>query len=228
MNNKQLKKELMATVELDSLSKEEKAQLMRELREQQKADKAAKEAEKSAYVEIREQLVRSKFTKLQALSEQISELKREIFEDSKSLIELKESALQVKLGRHTDKFTTKDGSISINLGRRTTEAWDDTVDAGIEKVQQFIKNMARDDNSATLVETILRLLAKDQKGVLRASKVLELSKLAEKIDDEEFIEGINIIKNAYRPQESCRFIEVKYKNDEGKLKSLPLSMSSVD
>lgn len=228
MNNNQLKTELMSTVDLNSLSKEDKEQLRKELRAQEKAEKKAKEAEKVAYVGLKEQFVHSKFSKLQALSEQISSLKKEIFNDAKSLIELKESALSVKLGRHTDKFTCKDGSISINLGSRTTEAWDDTVDNGIEMIKIYLRNLAVDDNSATLVETIMSLLSKDNKGVLRADKVLQLQQMANKIDNEDFTAGIEIIRDAYRPQESCRFIEVRYRDEEGKQQSLPLSISSVD
>lgn len=43
------------------------------------------------------------------------------------------------------------------------------------------------------------LLSKDRKGNLKAQKVLELEKLAVKSGDEDFLDGIKIIKDAYRP-----------------------------
>ena len=43
-------------------------------------------------------------------------------------------------------------------------------------VKEYIKTMAKDENSANLVDTVMSLLAKDRKGALKANKVLELEK----------------------------------------------------
>ena len=107
------------------------------------------------------------------------------------------------------------------------EGWDDTVEVGIDKVKAYLKTLAKDEESGMLVETVMRLISKDRKGNLKASRVLELQQLAQRSGNPELIEAIEIIREAYRPVPSVQFIEVKYKDDEGKELSLPLSMSAI-
>ena len=126
---------------------------------------------------------------------------------------MKNELFKVKSGRQTDTFTTSNSRMSLTLGNRVNEGWDDTVEAGIDMVKEYIKTMAKDENSANLVDTVMSLLAKDRKGALKANKVLELEKLAIKSKDERFLEGINIIKAAYRPVPTCQFIQVEMKDE---------------
>ena len=57
--------------------------------------------------------------------------------------------------------------------------------------------------------------------------MLELERLAVKSRDAEFIDGINIIKQAYRPVPTCQFITVTVKDDKGVENKLPLSLSAM-
>ena len=61
-------------------------------------------------------------------------------------------------------------------------------------MKEYLASLAKDENSAALVETVMGLIAKDRKGNLKANKVLELEKLAIKTQDEKFLDGIAIIK----------------------------------
>ncbi|MCL2246196.1 MAG: DUF3164 family protein, partial [Lentimicrobiaceae bacterium] len=65
-------------------------------------------------------------------------------------------------------------------------------------------------------------------GVLKASRVLELEKLANRVNNPEFTDGLRIIKEAYKPMKTCQFVSVKYKDETGNEKTLPLSMSAID
>ena len=56
---------------------------------------------------------------------------------------------------------------------------------------------------------------------------MELEKLAIKSKDERFLEGINIIKAAYRPVPTCQFIQVEMKDEQGNAVNLPLSLSAM-
>jgi len=215
-------------IDLKSLTEEQKAELKRELRAEEASKRQKVANERNMYVTLKGEFVQNAFLALKEMSGQMAYLKKDIFKSASAIIELKNELFNTKENRNSDTFTNEDGTISIKIGKRTYEGWDDNVEIGIQKVQQYLRNMARDDNSAVLVETVMGLLAKDHKGALKASKVLELEKLALKTEDEEFIDGINIIKAAYRPQPSCSFVEVKYKNEEGKEESLPLSMSTVE
>ncbi|MGQ2119123.1 DUF3164 family protein, partial [Ornithobacterium rhinotracheale] len=64
-------------------------------------------------------------------------------------------------------------------GFRIIDGWDDTVTAGIDKVREFIASLAKDEATGKLVRAVNQLLKKDAKGNLKASRVLELTKLAE-------------------------------------------------
>ena len=65
-------------------------------------------------------------------------------------------------------------------------------------------------------------------GVLKASRVLELEKLANKVNNVEFTDGLRIIKEAYKPAKTCQFVTVKYKDSNGVEQTLPLSMSAIN
>src|SRR5699024_11134901 len=104
-----------------------------------------------------------------------------------ALIALKDSLYKTKTDRHSNTFTTSDGRITVSLGYRTNDDWDDTVNAGVAKVKEFISSLAKDDTSAALAEMVLNLLAKDRKGNLKASRVLQLRQIAQKSGYPELI-----------------------------------------
>jgi len=215
-------------MDLGNLTKEEKAKLFADLEEEQRKERERILGEREAYKKLKDEVARDMFTRLNELSAEMLRLKEVVFSRFDTIREIKDGLFKTKSDRNTDTFTTEDATISIKLGNRVYEGWDDTIEAGIQKVKNYLKTLARDENSANLVETVMGLLAKDRKGNLKASKVLELEKLAKKSGDPDFIDGLAIIKEAYRPSPSCKFIEVKYKDENGKEKALPLSMSAFD
>jgi len=212
-------------MDIKNLTAEERSSLKAQLEEQEKQEALAKQQQKEAYLQLKDQFCARNLEKLQALSAQMQALKKEIFADAESLIEMKDELFKTKTDRQSNMFSHESGKYSITLGNRVNEGWDDTCDQGIEKVKEFLKTLAKDDNSAALVETIMRLIAKNNKGVLKASKVLELEKLAGKIQSDELTEGLRIIKNSYRPKVTCQFISVTLKDENGNDKQLPLSLS---
>ena len=213
---------------LNNLSAEEKQQLFAELQKEQLSEKERIVQERTAYKELKDECIREMFGELKHLSAYIAELKKTVFDRFETIISTKNDLFKTKSNRQTDTFTTEDGNVSITLGNRMYEGWEDEVEIGITMVKDYLKTLAKDENSANLVDAVMGLLAKDRKGNLKANKVLELSKLAEKSGNSEFIEGIEIIKGAYRPAPSCKFIEVEYKDVTGRKHNLPLSISAFD
>lgn len=213
---------------IKELTSEQKAKLLADL----EADKAAQEQKKlddrEAYKNLRDETIKKMFSELSRLSTTLMLQKQTVFKEFEQIIALKNDLYKTKSDRQTDSFTTSDGNITIKLGNRVFEGWDDTVEVGIQKVRDYLKTLAKDENSANLVETVMNLLSKDRKGNLKANKVLELEKLAQKSGNADFLEGLKIIKDAYRPTPSCQFVEVRYKDENNKEKSLPLSMSAIE
>lgn len=214
-------------INLDNLNADQLAQLEQQLEAKKKAEKARIQADRDAYSDLVDETVRSVVKRLQNLSNEMALVKTEVFAAFDTIIKTKEELFKVKLDRRSDTFTTRDGQMSIQLGYRTLDAYDDTVDAGIAMVKEYLGTLAKDDNSAALVDTVMSLLSKNRKGELKASRVLELERLATKSGSREFMEGINTIKAAYKPAKSGQFISVTIKNAEGKDENLPLSIGAM-
>lgn len=215
-------------MDLSKLTKEQKEELFAKLQADKKAEAEQKEQDRETYKNLKDEAVRDIFWQLKELSQMMIDMKGVVFNRFDTIIEMKDDLYKTKSDRQSDTFTTEDGSVSIKLGNRVYEGWDDTVDVGVQKVKEYLKTLAKDEESANLVDTVMRLLSKDRKGNLKANKVLELQQLATKSRNEEFIEAIQIIRDAYRPVPSCQFIEVRYKDENGKEVSLPLSMSAIN
>ena len=104
----------------------------------------------------------------------------------------------------------------------------DQAEEGIAKVKEYLQSLAKDEQSEELIGLVLRLLARDQKGNLKASRVIQLGQIAEKSGNEEFMEGIRIIREAYRPTRSKLFVRCSIKeNSEKGWEDLALSLSEV-
>jgi len=213
-------------VDLNQLNPEQIASLVQQARAIEKQKKLAVKAERETYKQIVDDTVRQSFKPLVGLSKHILNVKKLVFDNFESVVEMKNELYGVKEGQQSHSFASIDGTISIKIGHRITESFDDTLSAGIEKVKSYMATLAKDQESAALVETIMDLLKKDAKGNLKANRVLELKKLAGRVNNEEFSDGISIIENSYRPVKSCNFIEVKFKDKDGREISLPLSISA--
>jgi hypothetical protein len=217
----------METIDLSKLTPAQLAELKSELEAREVSEKKRIAQERETYKALKDEAIQDMFDSLKLLSDEIQHKKTVVFSRFNTIREMKDDLFKTKTDRNSDTYTTEDGTVSIKLGNRMYEAWDDTIEVGVQKVKNYLKTLAKDENSANLVDTVMSLLAKDRKGNLKASKVLELEKLAVKSGDESFIDGINIIKEAYRPTPSCQFIEVTYKDKKGNECSLPLSMSAI-
>lgn len=214
-------------VNLENLSAEQLAELKAQIENKEKADAQRVQRERENYKDLVDVTVKNSVSRLQKLSAEMQRIKQETFAEFDALIKMKDELFKTKSDRQSDTFTTANGEMSLTLGNRVNEGWDDTVEVGIKKVKEFLSTLAKDENSAMLVQTVMSLLTKDRKGNLRAAKVLELRKLAERSDNADFKDGLRIIEEAYRPQVTCQFIQVEVKDDEGKMKKVPLSLSAM-
>jgi hypothetical protein len=215
-------------MDLNKLTEKEKEQLFADLKAEKRAKEQRKKDDREAYKRLRDEAIHEVFGMLRELSQKMISLKGIVFDRFDTIIEMKDNLYNSKSDRDTDTLTTEDNAISIKLGNRVNEGWDDTAEIGVEKVKQYLKTLAKDEESANLVDTVMRLLSKNRKGQLKANKVLELKQLAMKSNDDGFKEAIQIIEDAYRPAPSCQFIEVRYKDEKGNEISLPLSMSAIN
>lgn len=213
---------------MKELSQEERKRIAEQYLAEKAKENRDKEAEKARYKKNREKFVRTNFSKAQKLSNQLIELKNKMFEEAEGIINQKNTIFNVKDGRRSDTFTSETGDISIKMGYRVYDGWDDSAEIGVTMVEEYLQSLAKDEESSVLVQCIRQLLSQSKKGNLKANKVLELQKIASKVKNTRFVEGIQLIANAYRPLPSCTFVEIRYKDKNGKERSLPLSMSAME
>lgn len=109
------------------------------------------------------------------------------------------------------------------------DGYRDTVEDGIAMVRGYIESLATDDKTQALVSAVLRLLSRDGQGNLKASRVLQLRKMAEESHDEQFLEGVRIIEESYQPSITRRYIRARRRNPKtGAWVNIPLGITDVD
>ncbi|MBQ4126636.1 MAG: DUF3164 family protein [Alistipes sp.] len=215
-------------MDLSNMTAAERAQLKAQLEAEERAEIQKRQESIDAYKQSVDEFCKDVFGRMQKVSELMRAEKERTFFAANILIEMKEQLYKTKQDRHSNQFTTSDGKYTVALGYRTNDGWDDTVDVGIAKVKEYLRSLAATEDGAKAVDIILKLLAKDKKGNLKASAMIQLEQEAAKIGDATFIEGVQIIRDAYRPVDTCQFISVSYKDDNGVKHTLPLSLSSMD
>lgn len=208
------------------------------LLEQARADKAKREAEEKhaqevkTYKDLVDEAVNDTVPEAEDVSRMLEQRKAGIFERFHSIIAMKDELFKgskglAKEGRFTDTFTNKAGNARITLGFNTIDAYDDTYTAGVEKVKEYIQSLASDDKSRQLAEMVNTLLTERSKaGQLKAQNVLRLESMANEIGDPTFIEGMKIIRDAYRPDKTKQFVKVEVKDETGKFQTISLNMTN--
>ena len=201
--------------------------------EEYKAEKAKREASekqrqnRDTYKTLVNDTINEMFPALETISKELAKNKTAVYEAFQQAMLMKQELYEVKQDQRSNTFTNAEGTRRITLGQYTTDNYDDTVNEGIEKVKQYISSLAKDNESKMLVDGIMRLLAKDQQGNLKASRVMQLRKMAEDSKSELFIDGVRIIEAAYRPAVSKFYIKAERKNENGAWVSVPLGMTEA-
>lgn len=202
--------------------------------EAKKAEAAKAQAKqmREDYREMVDDAIESMMPKLKVVSKDLENYKRTVFEEFSAILDMKGEMFKMEKGEDLDNqshtFTNSKGTMRIVLGHYVTDNYLDTVDEGIAKVQSYISSLASDKKSQALVDMVMRLLAKDAKGTLKASRIIQLRKMAEDSGAPEFIEGVKIIEEAYQPIKSRTYLKAYEKNaDTGAWVQIPLGMTEA-
>lgn len=215
-------------IKLSDLSEEDLKKLKEQALAEQEEQKNNIRKQRKEYKNLVNETIPVLFKELVSIAEKLSSVKKKVYDDLEALVQLKAVAYdrEGKDDQYTHSFTTDDG-LTIIIGHRLNDGWDDTVETGIKKVHEYLDGLGTDQKSKRLVTTILQLLSKDSKGTLKASRVLQLKKLADDIGDAVFIDAITIIQDAYRPVKSKAFVTARYSNAAGDKIEVPLDISTA-
>ena len=192
-----------------------------------KAAEAKRKSDREAYTALVDETIAAVMPELTNTSEAIAQKKTAAAEAFRGALEMKAELFGVKDDQQSHTFTNSEGTMRITIGHYMLDNYRDTVNEGIAMVKTYIESQARDDASRALVKAILRLLSRDEAGNLKASRVLQLQKMAEETGDERFIEGVRIIQESYQPTPSKDYIRAAVRDKSGAWVAVPLSMTDV-
>lgn len=222
----------MTTIDISKLSPEEKAAFLKQfspedLKAGLKTAEEQKAEDRKAYKETVNETVPTLIKTLQTVSIALQNVKLDVFQSLRYLLDMKAEAFDIKQGQQSHSFSDENGN-GISYGFRVNDGWDDTVNAGIDKINNYLQSLAKDENSAKAVAAINKLLKKDAKGNLKSSRVLELRAMADEFNNAVFTDGVDIIQKAFKPVRSSFFIEAWTTDAGGRKHSVPLSITSVE
>ena len=214
--------------ELVKMTPEERAEFEAFKKEKERKEAERKQLEdRETYKLMVDECIDQVTPELTELSELLAKKKSSVLETFRKAIEMKGEIFEVKSDQKSHTFTNSKGDVRITIGRYVTDDYRDTVNEGIAKVEAYIKSLAKDENSGALVDAVMRLLSKDQKGNIKASRVLQLHKMAQQSGDKTFIEGVQIIQEAYQPALSSWYVRCDKKKDGSSWESIPLGMTEA-
>ncbi len=197
--------------------------------DEKKQAAAERKRQREEYATMVDDEINTAIPQLRELSESIKTVKDTVFGNFDAILKMKAEILGLtKDDQRSHTFTNSDSSLRITLGVNCIDGYRDTVEDGIAMVKAYIESLATDDKSKVLVSAVLRLLSRDGQGNLKASRVLQLRKMAEESGDERFIEGVRIIEESYQPTVTKRYIRAEYKDSKGAWRYIPLDMTAVD
>lgn len=210
------------------MTEEEKAEF--EAFQQAKARKAAEEkakADREMYRQMVDEEIENSIPVLLGISEEIKESKQKVLDNFKAILAMKSDLFKTKMrnDQRSHTFTNSAGDKRITLGVYVTDGYRDTVEDGIAIVKEYIASLANDEKTQALVNMVFRLLSRDAKGTLKASRIVQLRKVAEDTSDARFMEGVRIIEESYQPEVSKQFIRAEMKDRNGMWRPIPLGMT---
>ena len=217
----------MEQVQMTAEERQEFEEFRREKQKKEAAEKAKQARE--TYKEMVDEAISDSMNALSPLSGEIARIKAEVMARFREALSLKGELFEVSNDQRSHTFTNSTSTARIHLGVYVTDGYRDTVNEGIGMVKEYIEGLAKDDASRALVKAVLRLLSRDQAGNLKASRVLQLRKMAEDSGDDRFMEGVKIIEESYQPNVSRQYIRAEVKDPvTGAWKSVPLGMTEAE
>ena len=200
----------------------------RAAQERRRAEEKAREM-REQYRAMVDEEIESAIPELLAISGDIRTVKGRVLDNFRAVLDMKREMFRLAKGTEPDNrshtFTNSAGDKRVTIGVYVTDGYLDTAEEGIAMIQEYISSLATDEKSRALVDMVLRLLAKDNKGTLKASRIIQLRRIAESSGDRRFIDGVRIIEEAYSPAVSRTYIRAEYKDGNGVWRCIPLGMT---
>ena len=207
----------------------EQRKQLEELKQLEKQERQREKEERQALKDVTDDTVKEAFLVLSGLSEVITHSKKQVYAMFADIIELKKQVYKTSDEQYSHTFTTKDSKFRIIIGYNVVDNFDDSHTAGVDGVNKYLSKLGTDDNSKWLLKQLKKYLARNAKGELNAKKVMEMMQAANEKGDQELIDAVQIIVNAYDPIKTKMYIIAKYRDDkQNEWKTLPLGITEAN
>lgn len=218
----------MEKFDYSKLTPEQKEELRKQLETEEQQKKEAAVKLRQDYEDLKSKQVNETFDVLKEISDDLEYVKVEIFNEFGAVIGMKAELYKLTPDdlevQQSHTFTNAENNKKIIVGTNVIDRWSDDVGIGIEKVNKWIDSKVTNPEDR---KTIRALLKPNKVGILKANRVLDLSKHAAERGDKELIEAVDFIRDQYRPEKTSTYVKAKYLDANGIWQYLPLSMSAV-
>lgn len=216
------------------MTEEEKAQFEAfRKRQQRKAEEESRKQQRTDLQKLTDDVMDEAVADLRQCSEMLKATKEKVMRTFDALMEMRRQVNKTagKSSQESYTFTNSRGDLRMRIGYNMLDNYLDSVEEGIAKVKEYIASLAKDEDSKRMVSMVTKLLQRNEQGQLKASRVMQLWKIAQESGDAEFIEGMKIIQESYRPIQSKLYVRASVKatspENEGAWEDIPLSLTEV-
>lgn len=196
------------TVDINSLSAKERKALLEGLSAADKAEKQKRANDIETLKTLQDEFCNGWLPELIKFSEEQSNIVDAVFADTAPLISLKSELYEVSDDQGSHTFTARNGSGSITTGYNMVIGFDGTSDIGVQKIQKYLSSLSTDDVNRVKIEQILDVLMKrNKKGQLNPTRIVDLSNLKSKINDDDFSDGVDTVVAAQFKTRTSSYVE---------------------
>lgn len=189
-------------VDVKSMSKEQRAELLAQLQQEEKDDRIAR---REAYEALRGEFMHAVRGKAEALAEDVTGFKKWLEGETDSFTEVMKEYGQVKSGEQMS-YTIVDGDFKLEVKSNKVKGFDERADMAAERLIDYLKRyMQRSDKGADdpMYQMAMTLLERNKMGDLDYKSISKLYELEDKFDG-EYAEIMRLFKEANVVQRNAR------------------------
>ena len=189
-------------VDVKSLSKEQRAELLAQLQQEEKDDRIAR---RETYEALRCEFMHAVRGKAEALTEDVTGFKKWLEGETDSFTAVMKEYGQVKSGEQMS-YTIVDGDFKLEVKSNKVKGFDERADMAAERLIDYLKRyMQRSDKGADdpMYQMAMTLLERNRTGDLDYKSISKLYELEDKFDG-EYAEIMRLFKEANIVQRNAR------------------------
>ncbi len=161
--------------------------------------------------------------KANKIAEMLGDFKDELYEGGDAIWADMQKAEDVRTGEKGYSISTFDKSIKIEVTQQERIEFDDNIKLAKAKIFEYFDSKLGKDESE--IRSIIHNAFETSRGKLDVKRVMGLFKLD--IKHPRWTEGMELLKKSIDRNNSSRYVRILARDQEGKYKQIPLSISQL-